>query len=939
MNEPRLPFARCDECPIWTPPKLRADPCVEGSGPDTCDIVLVGEAPGGTEMVRRKPFVGESGDILRLALREAGLSRTALYVTNAVACGSRRLGRNQRPSIASMRACQPRLLDEVRRRRPKVVVLMGNTALRAFGVTESVSACRGRERWLAVSDLQSAILSGHKKSSIAQDPVLRAWAVGEESRYLPRPRRGEAYSSTDDGLPDFLDWRDGGIYVMPSYHPAACLYTPDLYSNIVRDMQRAVALLERAPAERRIIPPVLVHVAATPCQALDWIAVASRQTLIACDIESRSKDMLMRPGTLLTLAYAWVDEQDATTIHALVLPAYSGSLSDVHESWQSVRPAIAQNPAVRVALRRLHAQTQTRFVWWNGKFDRKWYRQQLDIDVRIDEDAMLMHYALDERRGTHGLKERASDDLGADDYESDIKHYTGSGKDTDYGRIPIEQLVSYTANDVGMTLRLALQYQQALAQTPRPREAYVNILLPAAMALSDIELAGVAVDTPALLALEHEYTNTVVSQGHLGVLVQYTLEMQRALGQGGERFNPASYEQSVQALYGDSVRREYGLDAKTAAGLPTLKLPLLLNEQSTPGTGGELCDKLLQRLDLTDAQRLFINALRRYRADAQLYRTYIKKLPRVVDADGRVRTNFNLHTTRTGRLSSSDPTNLQNIPERRVEGKQIKNVFVAGLWDGRPTTLVEVDLSQVEFRVAAFLSRDPTMLDIYRQGRDFHHEIGVRLLGSDARARELRPFVKTYNFATLYGAEEAMLTVLLNDTAVEEESRVLRETGQRARLRRWTIAEVTQLRREFWEQFPTFVVWANTQKRLAVEQGWVESYFGRRRRWRLITTGNLREVQKEAVNDPIQSTASDILLLGLIELSARYRQVACPVARIIVLVHDSILLEVVLPHQQDAARTAVAVLEQIPVLHRIDVPFTAEAKCGARWGSLEKMEL
>lgn len=1265
---PRLPFAHCAACPIYTPPKLRGDPCVEGSGPDVCDVVFVGEAPGATEIVRRKPFVGESGDILQRALRAAGIARPAIYVANAVACGSRRQGRNQRPSMAAVRACQHRLLDEVRRRRPKVVVLMGNTALRAFGIEENVSSCRGRERWLSEADLQIAALKGYRKQDIATNPVLRAWARGHEDEYLRRPRRGELHPDVPEGLPDFLDWRDGGVYVLPTYHPASCLYTPDLYIDIARDIAGIADLLKQPPAQQRVLPPVQVHLAKTVQQALDWIAVLEQQPLLACDIESRSKDLLLQPGTLLTLAYAWFDGDE---VQALVLPAYEGALSDVHESWQSVQTAaVAQDAAVHTALQRLHERRDVRFTWWNGKFDRKWYWQQLGIEVRIDEDAMLLHYALDERRGTHGLKMRASDDLGADDYESEITRYTGSGSALDYGRIPLDKLVAYTADDVGMTLRLTVRYRQELVCYPDVLWAYRHILLPASAMLADTELAGFAVDTQALRTLEREYVNSDAAQGSLGVLVQHELTMQRALGPGGVRFNPASYEQSVQVLYGDAVRQAHDLTARTATGLPTLLLPVLLNEQGTPGTGSELCDKLLQDSTLTTAQREFLTALRLYRVDSQLYRTYIKTLPRVVAADGRVRTNFNLHTTRTGRLSSSDPTNLQNIPDRRVEGRRIKNAFVAGAWDGRVTSLVSVDLSQAEFRVAAFLSRDPTMLSIYREGRDFHHEVGVRILGSDARARELRPFIKTYNFAcvpldtqaltragwklhsqiqigddvlgfdrdanslrwtpvlevlhyddapltrlwneyyssistpdhrwcgvrrhntsregrpvhvfeprfiatadvrsddtiilsapalteqllpisaveaaiigwlvtdgsvrrgvyvgapaqaggrkvafeahifqrkargvtilrsllqdiphheyqwasgggtvvfrlapsyargvwhrasldtlsleqfvlqlgtveresfltaaleaegwkldtphpcfsqnagltldalrlaaflcgyfprtsghnriyrghvnhqvslglssitgqrirrqdvgtgpvwcvrtaleswvirqgdqimltgnSLYGAEDAMLTVLLNDTAIEEEARLQRETGQRVALKRWRFDEVVQLRFEFWTQFSTFAAWAKEQQQLAVKQGWVASHFGRRRRWHLITTGNVREVQKEAVNHPVQSTASDIMLLAAIELHGNYRTRTPPIARIIASVHDDIVQEVVIGYEQEVAQQAVAALEAIPRRYHIDVPFVAEAKVGTRWGSLQMVEV
>lgn len=928
---PLAPLARCGECPLYVPLRPRGHPCVPGSGMAESDLVFVGMSPGRTEIAVRKPFVGDAGNVLAKACRAHGLVRTQLYMTNAALCAYRVSNENMPPPAVALKACQVRLFEEIRLRQPKVVVLLGNTALSSFGIAERIGACRGRERWLTVNDLRAALLHGRSKTEIASDPVLRRWASGYEETYLPKLRRGvEAQPPMAGGLPPVDDWRDGGVYVLPTYHPAAALRTPDYYTDIVKDVGRAVALLQRGPAETRTLPTVQMIVPESVAEALRWIERISQQpspALVACDIESRSKDMLMRDDALLTLAYAW-REQD--TIYALVLPAYRGRLEDVHESWQSVsRCALSFNPLVRTKLRQLHDDPSMQFCWWNGKFDRKWIQRYLGFTVRIDSDGMLLSYSLDTRPGIHGLKNRSSDDLGAGDYEQVIRSYTGKGDDVDYGRIPFDKLAYYTGLDVGMTLQLVERYEAELAQSPKAKWAYNHILLPGSECLADIELAGAPVNVAKLHELDEEYT------GPTGILTRARQELEDVLG---APVNASSTPQLVQALYGDEVRAAYDVVGQTANGLPTLGLPVQLGEKSRPTTSADACDKLLQ-MGLTDDQRRFVTALRRLRLDGQLYIMYIKKLPKAVGPDGRIRTNFNLHTTRTGRLSSSDPTNLQNIPARRQEGQRIRAAFEASEWDGRPTMLAEVDISQCEFRVAAFLSRDPGLMQIYLDGRDFHHEVGVAILSSEERARELRPYIKTANFARLYGGEAGMMAILLNDTTAEEEARIRAETGQSVQLKRWTFKEAEDMNAAFWAQFPAFAAWARLQRRQALDLGWLESYFGRRRWWRLVTPNNRRDVEKEAVNHPIQSTAADIVTLAMIELHRLLCRRFPGLARIIATVHDSLVLEIVQGYEQEVLKLAVEVLEGLPAQHGIDLPFVADAKVGPNWRDLKRMEL
>jgi DNA polymerase-1 len=257
-------------------------------------------------------------------------------------------------------------------------------------------------------------------------------------------------------------------------------------------------------------------------------------------------------------------------------------------------------------------------------------------------------------------------------------------------------------------------------------------------------------------------------------------------------------------------------------------------------------------------------------------------------------------------------------------GRRIKDAFVAG--PGR--VLVEVDQSQSELRVAAFLSREPALLDGYRAGTgfDFHHTVAMKLLGDEGLAKTLRPYIKTFNFGLLFGAEVEMLVILLNDLAVATEV----ELGLAQR--RWAPDEVRGLFDGFWRGFPTFAAWVQRTRSQAQKFGYVESHFGRRRSWSLITHETRRDVHKEAVNHPIQSASSDIVLLSLIRLHAWCQ--ATGYARIVLTVHDSIVLEAIEAMAGVVADKAIGIMQQVPIDYGFDVPFIADAKIGPRWNSL-----
>ena len=160
MVSTRAPWAECGACPLYCEPRRKRDPFVPGEGPDQADVVVVGMAPGDTEVTLKRVFIGPSGRLLDALLAKAGLERSQVYVTNAVLCSTHDGKSNQPVPAAAISACRARLFMELKGRKPKVVVALGNDVLRAFGVDEKVSDCRGRERWVGFDDLTAVLLKG-----------------------------------------------------------------------------------------------------------------------------------------------------------------------------------------------------------------------------------------------------------------------------------------------------------------------------------------------------------------------------------------------------------------------------------------------------------------------------------------------------------------------------------------------------------------------------------------------------------------------------------------------------------------------------------------------------------------------------------------------------------------------------------------------------------
>jgi DNA polymerase-1 len=294
-----------------------------------------------------------------------------------------------------------------------------------------------------------------------------------------------------------------------------------------------------------------------------------------------------------------------------------------------------------------------------------------------------------------------------------------------------------------------------------------------------------------------------------------------------------------------------------------------------------------------------------YRTLSKLKNTYLDVLPQLVDERHRVHTHFNQAVAATGRLSSSDP-NLQNIPIRTELGRKIRDAFVAD--DG--CVLVSLDYSQIELRILAHVSRDPVLVDTFLKGDDVHRRTASEIFGirQDEVTKDQRTAAKSINFGLLYGMGVVRLARELGIKRVEAKEYLDRYFERLGGLREWhaTAVEKAHIERE------------------------VRTLLGRRRKLPGLDSKNPAErarSERLAINTPIQGSAADIMKKAMIDAHAALAR-EVPSARVLLQVHDELVIEVPEAFAQQALEVGRAAMTNTVVL---DVPLVVDGRAGRSW--------
>ena len=407
---------------------------------------------------------------------------------------------------------------------------------------------------------------------------------------------------------------------------------------------------------------------------------------------------------------------------------------------------------------------------------------------------------------------------------------------------------------------------------PRLREQgmeklYFDVELPLCRVLADMERSGFLVDGGALARFGRELSDTIDR-----------LE-QRIYAAAGQQFNINSPKQLGKVLFED-------------LGLPHGK-----KTKTGWSTNADVLEKLKDHPLVADVLT--------YRQYAKLKSTYADGLLKVIDADGRIRTSFQMTVTATGRLSSTEP-NLQNIPTRTELGSKMREMFVAA--PGH--VLVDADYSQIELRLLAHISGDTAMQQAFLSGADFHTVTAARVfhVPQDQVTHQMRSRAKAVNFGIVYGISAFSLSQDIGVTVQEAKEYMDRYFATYTGVKQYMTDVVDKAR----------------------EQGYVETLWHRRRALPELKSSNfnMRSFgERVALNMPIQGTAADIIKLAMVRVHSRLAREGLA-ARLIMQVHDELIVEC---PEEEAPRVEALLQQEMQGVAELSVPLLAEAHTGRNW--------
>ena len=433
-----------------------------------------------------------------------------------------------------------------------------------------------------------------------------------------------------------------------------------------------------------------------------------------------------------------------------------------------------------------------------------------------------------------------------------------------------QEVYEYAAEDADITLRLKNVLEPRLKEVGAER-LFWDIEMPLVKVLADMELNGVRLDTQQLKLTQQTFTERMKAYER------------HAYEEAGETFNIASPKQVGDILFG--------------------KMQLLEKPKRTKTGQYVTSEEVLQQLR---GKAPIVDDILNYRGMKKLLGTYVEALPKLINKrTGHIHTSFNQAITATGRLSSSDP-NLQNIPVRDDDGKEIRKCFIPD----EGCRWFSADYSQIELRIMAHLSADENMTEAFREGFDIHRATAAKIWkeSMDQVSDSQRKKAKQANFGIIYGI-----------TAFGLSQRMDIPTG-----------EARKLIDDYFETFPKVHQYMEDAKRMAREKGYAETLYGRRRYLPDINShnGTVRGfAERNAINAPIQGTEADIIKLAMIRIWKRFKDEGIR-SKMTLQVHDELNFSV---YPNEAEKVERIVLEEMQGAAKLNVPLTADAGWGDNW--------
>lgn len=543
-------------------------------------------------------------------------------------------------------------------------------------------------------------------------------------------------------------------------------------------------------------------------------------------------------------------------------------------------------------------------IFHNAKFDMGFMAHEYGFDFPDFEDTMLLHYCLEESVGTHGLKPLAMRFTDLGDYERDLDEYKKTWarknkvklEDFNYGMLPSEILAPYACKDADATFQLFTKFMPLVDKSPEFTKLYRDILIPATYALRKLEKNGGPVNRSQVEWLAN----------------QYEIDVEECLAEIANSEAVARFERIHGKIF----------NPNSTAQLRELFFNILnIKPTKKTETGAWSVDKeVLKEIDHPLAE-----AILDLREKSKMAGTYINNIRKGIDYDDRLRSGFNIHGTTSGRLSSSGTLNYQNIPR---DNKDIKKLFRA-----RPGyKIVQCDLGTAEVYYAAVLSADKFLQQAFIDKLDFHSYVAKQMFNLPCEVKDVkklypneRQYAKAITFGIMYQAGPAKIAETVNKDA---------KAGEEI-----SVSQAKQFINKYFTEAKALKRFIDASNDQIENYAYIYAFFGRKRRLpeaKAPNPGVAKHAIRSGVNFLVQSVASDINVLGLIDLikwveTNGYDDVIKPFT----VVHDSIVSEVredLVPLYIENARRCIQTDRGLSIPN---CPIKVDFEIGDSWGELE----
>ncbi len=603
----------------------------------------------------------------------------------------------------------------------------------------------------------------------------------------------------------------------------------------------------------------------------DWINRAALQGYLAFDTETTGLDAMQAELVGFSMALAPNEACYIPLAHVANDGLLDlGDTSDIEQipmrdALDVLKPLLEDNGVLKIGQ--------------NLKYDMHIMRRY-GIGLTPVDDTMLISYAVDTGRGRHGMDPLAERHL--NHICIPTKDLLGTGKkQITFDKVPVDKASEYASEDADITLRLWNVLKPRLV-AEKQTTVYETLDRPLLPVLADMEAHGIKVDRQVLSRLSGNFAQRIEA---------VEAEIHEI---AGEPFNVGSPKQMGEILFGKM-------------GLPGGKK----TKTGAYSTGVNVLDDLAANEDLPEDARKLVQTIQEWRQLSKLKSTYTDTLPNFIHPEtGRIHTSYMMTGTSTGRLASSDP-NLQNIPIRTKEGREIRTAFIAE----KGNKLISADYSQIELRILAHIADIEALKNAFAENLDIHAMTASEMFHTPIEGMDpmVRRRAKAINFGIIYGISAFGLA---NQLGISR-------------------SEAGDYIKTYFKRFPGIRAYMEETKQQAREAGFVQTIFGRTMYYPQMTSGNKQQAalyERAAINAPIQGSAADIIRRAMIRMPEALEKAGLKSTRMLLQVHDELIFEAPEADVEQTIKIASNIMENScdPVL-QLSVPLKVEAQAADNW--------